>query len=135
MLRSELQLAANELLPLEQFSLGGFNTVRGYRQDFLLTDNAMFVSAEARFPILRVSEGAGVLQIVPFIDFGFGWNHGDLPNPEPNVLAGVGAGLQWQMGERMNARFDWGIPLTDMNIEERTWQENGLYFSINYQLF
>lgn len=134
-LRSEFQLASDELVPLEQFSLGGFNTVRGYRQDFLLTDNAMFVSAEVRLPILRVSEVAGVLQIVPFIDFGFGWNNGSLPNPDPNGLAGIGLGLQWQMGERLNARFDWGIPLTDMNIEERTWQENGLYFSVNYRLF
>ncbi|MGB5714028.1 MAG: ShlB/FhaC/HecB family hemolysin secretion/activation protein [Waterburya sp.] len=134
-LRSEFQLATDELLPLEQFSLGGFNTVRGYRQDFLLTDNAMLVSAEARLPILRAPEVGGVLQVIPFIDFGVGWNNGDLPNPNPNVLGGVGVGLQWQMQDRLNARFDWGIPLTDMNIEERTWQEQGLYFSVNYQLF
>ena len=134
-LRSEFQLATDELVPLEQFSLGGFNTVRGYRQDFLLTDNAMLLSAEVRLPILRASEVGGVLQIIPFIDFGAGWNNGDLPNPDPNVLAGVGVGLQWQMKERLNARFDWGIPLTDMNIEERTLQEQGLYFSVNYQLF
>ena len=134
-LRTDFQLATDELVPLEQFSLGGFNTVRGYRQDFLLADNAMLVSAEARLPILRAPAVGGVLQIIPFIDFGVGWNNGDLPNRDPNVLAGVGVGLQWQMQERLNARFDWGIPLTDMNIEEKTWQENGLYFSINYQLF
>ena len=134
-LRSEFQLATEELVPLEQFSLGGFNTVRGYRQDFLLTDNAMFISAEARLPILRVPQVGGLLQVIPFIDFGAGWNNGDLPNPDPNVLAGVGAGLRWQMGDSLNARFDWGIPLTDMNIEERTLQEQGLYFSVNYELF
>ena len=134
-LRSEFQLATDELVPLEQFSLGGFNTVRGYRQDFLLTDNALLVSAEVRLPILRASEVGGVLQFIPFVDFGVGWNNGDLPNPDSNVLAGVGVGLQWQMQDRLNARFDWGIPLTDMNIEEKTWQEQGLYFSVNYQLF
>ena len=134
-LRTDFQLATDELVPLEKFSLGGFNTVRGYRQDFLLADNALLVSAEARLPILRAPEVGGVLQIIPFIDFGVGWNNGDLPNPDPNVLAGVGVGLQWQMQERLNARFDWGIPLTDMKIEEKTLQEQGLYFSINYQLF
>ena len=95
----------------------------------------MLLSAEVRLPILRARQVGGVLQIIPFIDFGTGWNNGDLPNPDPNVLAGVGAGLRWQMGDSLNARFDWGIPLTDMNIEERTLQEQGLYFSVNYELF
>ncbi|HEY9639026.1 MAG TPA: ShlB/FhaC/HecB family hemolysin secretion/activation protein, partial [Coleofasciculaceae cyanobacterium] len=38
LLRADAQIANTALLPLEQFSLGGQDTVRGYRQDFLLTD-------------------------------------------------------------------------------------------------
>ena len=35
-LRSDLQLATSSLVPLEQFSVGGIQSVRGYRQDALL---------------------------------------------------------------------------------------------------
>ncbi len=33
---SKVQLAGGELLPLEQFGIGGSDTVRGYRQDAVL---------------------------------------------------------------------------------------------------
>lgn len=135
--RSDLQLSDRPLVPLEQFALGGLYSVRGYRQDLLLTDNGFFTSAEVRFPILRVASIQGVLQIVPFIDFGIGWNHSDnpIPNPDSNTLVGVGLGLQWQMSDRMRARFDWGIPLTNVDSSHNTLQEQGLYFSINLSLF
>ena len=34
--RSQVQLAGDELLPIEQFGIGGSDTVRGYRQDAVL---------------------------------------------------------------------------------------------------
>jgi hemolysin activation/secretion protein len=111
--------------------------VRGYRQDLLLTDNGFLTTAEVRLPILRVARVEGVLQVVPFVDFGMAWNHSDnpIPNPDRNTLVGVGLGLQWQMGDRLTARFDWGIPLIDANSSNDTLQEQGLYFSINFSLF
>ncbi|WP_333192959.1 ShlB/FhaC/HecB family hemolysin secretion/activation protein [Microcoleus sp. Pol7_A1] len=66
--RSEVQLAGGELLPIEQFGLGGSDTVRGYRQDALLADSGIFVSAELRYPILRMGDKQGVLQVTPFVD-------------------------------------------------------------------
>ncbi len=133
--RSDLQFSTRALVPLERFSLGGWQSVRGYRQDALLTDNGVFASAEVRLPILRVERVQGVLQVVPFVDFGIGWNSSDTPDPDPNSLVGVGLGLQWQMGDKLTARFDWGIPLIDIEDSDRTLQEKGLYFSINYSPF
>lgn len=69
-----LQLADQPLLASEQFSLGGISTVRGYRQDQILTDNAFFTSAEIQFPLLRVPEVEGILHLIPFLDYGIGWN-------------------------------------------------------------
>jgi len=137
LVRSELQLSSASLLNLEQFSLGGSPTVRGYRQDRILSDNAFFLSAEARLPILRVPEVQGTLQIAPFIDFGTGWNV-DNDQLDPSTLAGVGVGLLWQMQEKLNARLDWGIPLIevdDPNSDSNTLQQNGLYFQIEYTPF
>jgi hemolysin activation/secretion protein len=133
--RSDLQLSPGALVPVEQFALGGQQSVRGYRQDALLTDNGVSASAEVRFPILRVKSIKGLLQIVPFVDFGLGWNSGGSTDPSPNTLVGAGVGLQWQMGNSLNARFDWGIPLTDIRSDKKSLQEQGLYFSINYSPF
>ena len=130
--RSDLQLATEPLLALEQISIGGLGSVRGYRQDLLLTDNGFFLSVEARFPIFKATNIDGLLQITPFIDSGVGWNNGDFPNPNPNTIVGAGVGLLWQMGDNFTARFDWGIPLVDVDIDKNSWNANGLYFNINY---
>jgi hemolysin activation/secretion protein len=135
LLRLNTQLASRTLLPLEQFGLGGQDSIRGYRQDYLLTDNSTFVSAEVQVPILRLPQIDSTLQIVPFVDFGVGWNSSGRENPDPNTLAAVGLGLRWSQGDRFTVRLDWGIPLVSVNSNERTLQENGLYFSLLYNPF
>jgi hemolysin activation/secretion protein len=135
LLRLNTQLATRTLLPLEQFGLGGQDSIRGYRQDYLLTDNGTFVSAEIQVPILRLPQIDSTLQVVPFVDFGVGWNSSGRENPDPNTLAAVGLGLRWSQSDRFTARLDWGIPLLSVNSNDRTLQENGLYFSLLYNPF
>ncbi|WP_375503528.1 ShlB/FhaC/HecB family hemolysin secretion/activation protein [uncultured Nostoc sp.] len=136
LLRLNTQLASRTLLPLEQFGLGGQDSVRGYRQDYLLTDNGTFLSAEVQVPILRLPQINSTLQVVPFVDFGVGWNSSGRENPDPNTLAAVGLGLRWSQGDRFTVRLDWGIPLLSVNSSnEKTLQENGLYFSLLYNPF
>lgn len=132
--RTDLQLADRPLVSLEQFALGGLGSVEGYRQDLLLTDNGLFASVELRIPIFRAPKQDIVLQVIPFVDFGTGWNTGN-PNPDPQTLASVGLGLQFRHSDRLSARLDWGIPLIEADSRDRTWQENGLYFSIIYKPF
>ncbi|NEP00485.1 MAG: ShlB/FhaC/HecB family hemolysin secretion/activation protein [Symploca sp. SIO2E9] len=131
LVRVNAQLA-EALLPSEQFAIGGLGSVRGYRQDQIITDNGLFASAEVRLPILRIFEGEGMLQLIPFVDYGIGWNSSDRTNPDPNNLASVGIGLQWQQGNNFNARLDWGIPLVDVDLRDRTWQENGILFTVQW---
>ena len=133
--RGNMQLADDTLFPSETLSIGGFGSVRGYRQNALLTDNGFSASTEVRLPILKVPEWQGVLQLIPFVDYGIGWNSAGLPNPDPQSLASVGIGLQWRQGDNFTARFDWGIPLVDIDSRKRTWQENGLLFSIQWNPF
>ncbi|MDF0553637.1 ShlB/FhaC/HecB family hemolysin secretion/activation protein [Kamptonema sp. UHCC 0994] len=128
---SDIQLANRALLPLEQFGLGGFNSVRGYRQDLLLSDNGISASAELRFPIIgRSDRGLGVLQITPFIDAGRVWNSSGRENVYPQNLLSVGTGLRWELSNSFTASLNWGIPLVDVKSRERTWQEKGLHFSV-----
>lgn len=139
LLRGDVQFADRPLVPLEQIGIGGQESVRGYRQDALLTDNAIFASAEVRFPVARFPGQNNLLQVAPFIDFGTAWNRksSDDSNrdPETNTLLSVGLGLRLQLQERLTARFDWGIPLIEVEGEKDTLQENGLYFSIVYNAF
>ncbi|AFZ37635.1 surface antigen (D15) [Stanieria cyanosphaera PCC 7437] len=131
LLRGDLQLATTALVPLEQFRLGGVDSVRGYRQDLLLGDNGLFASAELRIPLFRVQKLDGIMQLTPFFDLGTVWNSDDVPI-EQDFLSAVGIGLNFSAGNRLNARLDWGIPLVNLENSGNSLQENGVYFSINY---
>jgi hemolysin activation/secretion protein len=128
--RTDLQVADRALVSLEQYGLGGFDNIRGYRQDTLLTDSGALFSAEARIPILRLRKVKSLLQITPFFDVGTAWNRSGRPQPDPTTIAGIGAGLRWQTSDRLTARLEWGIPLIPVESSNRTWQENGVYFSV-----
>jgi hemolysin activation/secretion protein len=133
--RTDLQFADRPLLPTEQLGFGGLGTIRGYRQDALLVDNGLLATAELRLPVLRIPEWRSVIQLIPFVDVGTGWNSGDAVEPDPDTLASVGIGIQFIQSRRFSARLDWGIPLVDLDLPKRTWQENGVYFSIEFNPF
>ncbi len=139
LVRADVQLADRALVPLEQFGLGGINSVRGYRQDALLTDNGAFASVELRLPIYRAPQQRLVVQLAPFVDFGTTWDNSSRVETgntsQSNTLASLGLGLRCQLGDDLTARLDWGIPLVDISSGNRTWQENGLYFSVIYNPF
>jgi hemolysin activation/secretion protein len=61
------QLTPDSLLPLEQFSIGGIDTVRGYRQNQRVGDNGLVGSLEVALPIVRDRKGIGVIQLAPFL--------------------------------------------------------------------
>ncbi|MEW6496073.1 MAG: ShlB/FhaC/HecB family hemolysin secretion/activation protein [Cyanobacteriota bacterium] len=137
LVKTDVQLSNSRLLGFEQFGIGGQESVRGYRQDYLLQDNGFLASAEVRLPILRVPEVRGLLQVAPFIDVGTGWNNAGSPEVPgiPNTLVGTGVGLLWRQGDNLTIRLDFGIPLVSIALRGDTWQENGVYFSINYTPF
>ncbi|WP_226585692.1 BamA/TamA family outer membrane protein [Microseira wollei] len=92
-------------------------------------------SAEVQIPIYRLPRQQGVLQVIPFIDFGMAWNSSGRQNPDSNTLLGVGLGVQWRQSDRFIARFEYGIPLIEVDSSDRTLQEKGLYFSVQYSPF
>jgi len=100
----------------------------------LLTDNGILASGEIRLPVVRIPDWETVVQLIPFIDLGVGWNGGETEEPETNTLAAIGLGLQLLQSRGFSARLDWGIPLVNLESTERTWQENGVYFSVEWNL-
>lgn len=133
LLRSTAQFADRPLVPLQQYGLGGLNSVRGYPQNLLLVDNGLFGSAEYRLPLARFGDNQeGLLQLAPFFDVGHGWSD-TLSNSNPGrteTLAAVGLGLRWQWSDLMSARLDWGIPIISIGPETSGFDDSQLFFSI-----
>ena len=113
----KVQLSPDQLLPIKQFSLGGINSVRGYRQNLLLGDNGLLISSELQFSLLQ-SESSE-LKIISFFEGGKVWNNRQDDNAE-NLLA-IGLGLQYSFRDNLDIRIDYGIPLIDINeLEQNT---------------
>lgn len=130
LLRSTAQFADRPLVPLQQYGLGGLNSVRGYPQNLLLVDNGFFGSAEYRLPLARFGNNQeGLLQLAPFVDAGHGWSNTDGSRTE--TLAAVGLGLRWQWSDLMSARLDWGIPIFSVGQGTNSgFDDSQLFFSV-----
>ena len=124
------QLTPDSLLSFEKFSLGGINTVRGYSENLLITDNGVLGSIELRLPL---TSNPQTFQLIPFVDVGTGWNNEE-PGSDIETLASVGMGLRWSIDSNLETRLDYGIPLTN-NDDGDSLQGNGFHWSLNYQLF
>lgn len=95
-LRTDLQIASQPLLTLEQVAVGGRFTVRGYRENTLVRDNAFIGSLEARVPVIQNTRFADYVELVPFFDYGRAW-FAATPTPDPLYLASLGIGLRWAL--------------------------------------
>ncbi|KYC37924.1 hypothetical protein WA1_05365 [Scytonema hofmannii PCC 7110] len=129
--RLNAQLTGDSLLSLEKLSIGGFDTVRGYRQNQLVADNGVTGSLEVRFPPIS---SYTALQLAPFFDIGTTWNNRG-ENPDPQTIASLGLGLIWQPTRSLYLRLDYGVPLIDIDNQGDSLQDQGLYFSLRYQPF
>jgi hemolysin activation/secretion protein len=125
------QLTPDSLLSLERFGYGGVDTLRGYRQNQLVTDNGLLGSVEARFSVLSNSDR---LQLISFAELGTGWNN-QTPDPETATLASLGLGLSWLITPDLSVRVDYGFPLVDVENEGGSLQDSGFYFSLRYEPF
>jgi hemolysin activation/secretion protein len=133
-LRLDVQLADRSLLPLEQISVGGRYSVRGYRENQLVRDDGIIASLETRIPIVRNQAWADVLEFAQFADFGRAWNV-DVPTPRPMAIGSVGLGLRWAatlmkhpFPIKPQLEFYWGYPLKKVDTPEGNLQDKGIHF-------
>ncbi len=127
--RSHLQLSNNRLLSMEKFSLGGANSVRGYRENLWIRDLGFFNSVEVR---LTIPKSQGKWQVASFYDIGWGEN---VAGPaEAKTISSLGAGLRWAPNRHWHTQFYWGHALTSVKIGlDKTLQEDGFHLSIDYR--
>jgi hemolysin activation/secretion protein len=128
--RTDLQLASSALLSLEQFSLGGATSVRGYRENEIVRDGGFVSSLELRLPLWRAGDGRPVVQLAPFVDGGRAWSE-DRPNPKPRGLASVGVGLRVAPIPRLYGELYWGHQLRKVDEPDDTLQDHGIHFLVS----
>ncbi|MHC5772132.1 MAG: ShlB/FhaC/HecB family hemolysin secretion/activation protein, partial [Nostoc sp.] len=115
------QLTPDSLLSLEKISIGGVDTVRGYRQNQLVADNGLVGGVEVRIPL---TSNVQTLQLIPFVDIGTAWNNRG-SNLDSQTIASLGFGLNWQPVNGLVLRADYGIPFMGTSDHGTSLQDNG----------
>ncbi|OED39514.1 hypothetical protein AB833_15205 [Chromatiales bacterium (ex Bugula neritina AB1)] len=126
LVRLDGQFSNDSLLPLARFSLGGANSVRGYRENEVVRDTGIFSSAEFRYKVLSSAE-FGDLYVAPFIDIGYGRNRGSFSDAE--TLTSVGVGVLWNLKQWLSSEFYYGHASDDVTENSgSSLQDNGFHF-------
>lgn len=119
---AQTQVSFNNLMPSEQFALGGHNTVRGYDEGYFNCDEAFNASFEFKTPAMRLLRTQNPkfrdsFQAVAFLDYGVGGNHEQSAGlPKRQWLLSAGPGIRYHIGSNFSFRFDWGFRLHDGSV-------------------
>ena len=133
--RGDFQWTDDQLLSLEQFSIGGHSTVRGYRENQLVRDRGVIGSAELRVPIWLNGRGKPIVQLAGFYDIGAGWDVGQR-TAAPKYVHSAGMGLLVNAWDKLTAEIYWACAFTDIpNFGERDLQDFGLHFRLSVFAF
>ena len=129
-IRGSIQRTPQKLLSLDGMSIGGVNTVRGYRENQLIRDNGETFSLEFDYPLLAQSANGLNLSIIPFYDHGRGQNR-----DEPAVSLsswGMASRIRWQ-GFNLDVAIAHRIsPPESVKSSANTLQDRGLHLNLSY---
>lgn len=139
-LRGAIRLTDQGVLATEKFSLGGMQTVRGYRENLLARDEGWVVSAEWRLPTpLRLplpllagnDPDDGLFSLAVFGDYGKGWDKNTATVP-PEDLSSVGIGVLYTINRKSTAQLYLADRLRNVAIPgELDRQDHGIHFRLN----
>jgi hemolysin activation/secretion protein len=141
-MRGDLQLATEPLMPMEQIGVGGVSSVRGYRENEMVRDQAVFGGVEVRVPVFRNDERGHLVQLAPFFDAGYGWSASEREKPPDTQeafgsksLLGLGIGVRYRYRDWLGAELYWGGALSHVpKPPSDTLQDDGIYFRVGVDL-
>ena len=147
--RGTLQRATQPLMSLEKVSIGGANTVRGFRENLLVRDNGSALTIELQLPVwgYNATPHWRNLIVAPFVDVGSSWDEADVDQSssqrdtsDRRNIASAGIGLLWNPYPGLRAEFYWGEDVGN-NFEQgdpqlvpvaNSLQNDGIHLSISY---
>lgn len=142
LLRAHGQYSNDLLTSLEQFQMGGPNSVRAYPVAEYLRDSGMYVSLDylvnapgfSDKPAFGNRTWGELLQFSVFVDAARGWMNDPLANEEREVtLKGAGIGVQFNMPGRFFARLSLATQIGDR--DPSNGRDPQTYFDLRYDFF
>lgn len=138
------QYSPHALVPGEQFgiggggsAMGGFISVRGYREREIVGDYGASFNIEGLGPDFAKIVHSESLSLRPLIFFDFGWtgNNHDAPCRAQGTsceIAGVGGGIRFAIGKKFTGRLDFGHALMDGNQKAAGTSRGHLAINFHY---
>ena len=128
------------LIPQEEFIIGGFSSVRGYRESAVAGDGGVVVNAEYRYHVPRSLRPSSEVQqpehrplgkynvrpphvygrpdwdliLRAFFDYGYVEVNDERPEDNSLTLMSAGVGVELQLLTNLNLRLDWGYILNTL---------------------
>jgi len=131
------QYATQNLLPSEEYGLGGYDTVRGYKEREVNMDNIFLYNIEFYSPSMsfhQFSTGTNnpldKLQFLVFFDVGWGKIHDEVvgENKEETLMS-IGPGVRYTIGPYLIVKADYGFQLKDLGKASLGGPSHRLHFS------
>jgi len=115
------QVSDERLPPTEQLGLGGYNTVRGFDEREVNSDQGLMATVELRTPEIdlgiedKAKNLPSFLQFIAFFDYGYARNRGSSAYEiKTEDMLSVGAGVRIRISDNVTVRFDYGHKLEDV---------------------
>jgi hemolysin activation/secretion protein len=128
----DAQLADQPLIDNEQYSAGGMENVRGYKESEALGDNAVHSTLEVTFPNPLEKTAIGKrLQMNPFVFYDVAklTIHDPLPGQDGSTsLQGTGVGVRGSVTKNLEYELDWAVALNATSQTNRYDQR--VYFKV-----
>ena len=131
LVRTDVQYSPQSLMPLEKIALGGMSTVRGFRENQFLRDNAVIASAEYRIPVKFTAFENTKLQVAAFVDYGYSWNSDATP-ATPHSIWSLGVGGIWEYSRHFQAQLYVAKPNQRLRQTTHDLQDSGIHFAVTY---
>ena len=138
-LRGTLQTSNANLAPSEQLGFGGYDTVRGYDEREVNTDDGFIFTTELRTPTISLGDLFNFrpfkdqLQFLGFWDYGDGTNHIQLPGePSEIPLSSVGVGLRYTINTYLSLRYDYAFQLLQTGFDNDHGSRSDIGVVVSY---
>ncbi len=138
LLRSSMQYSNEPLLFIEKFVVGGFGSVRGYRENQYIRDNGILASIEWQIPLSFDDRGVNThqLKLIPFFDTGYAKNDSSSMQVDSVSLSSVGVGVVWDPSNSFHFELYFAVPLDDVpEPNDDDLQNKGIHFSATYKTY
>jgi len=138
------QYSPHALVPGEQFgiggggsAMGGFISVRGYREREIVGDYGASFNIEGLGPDFAKLVNSESLSLRPLIFFDFGWagNNHRMPcdaHGSSCEITSVGGGIRFAIGKKFSGRLDFGEALLDGNQKAAGTSRGHLAVNFHY---